>query len=478
MTRLKLGKHGGGKTKGGLVNSGPVKDRLVKDRLVNGGLINGGLINGGLVNDRLVNGGLVNVDQINGKQSNDAALDDSQLRKKFRWAIFCKVIDNFGDAGVCWRLAQQLAGQYGFKVDLFIDQVNIIGPFGRYTGYEAYDASELQVQPWPNAGDADPVTNKALHPLSLTPSQTQTQLSTAHFQSKLPADYDVIVAAFASVLPASWLDLMAGRRERSWFNLEYLSAEPWVAQCHLLNSIKPISGACETFFFPGFETGTGGLLREPWIKTRELAPVVTENAKNVNNLTISIFCYENAPVQQLLDQLEGRTVTIKLASSGWTFSPVLSVNTTLTVENLPFLSQDEYDQLLARCDLNFVRGEDSLVRAIWAAKPFVWQLYEQDENAHIVKLEAFLATYCAPSNNELKTLITSIFCWWNQIEVADQKLTAELSAFSINNAVHQLPAWALHAAKLCDALGQKQDLCSALVDSSGIIEGFANRIND
>ena len=65
----------------------------------------------------------------------------------------------------------------------------------------------------------------------------------------------------------------------------------------------------------------------------------------------------------------------------------------LTVEILPFLSQVAYDGLLRDCDINFVRGEDSWVRAIWAGKPFIWQPYFQDENTHIKKLNAFLALF-------------------------------------------------------------------------------------
>jgi len=62
---------------------------------------------------------------------------------------------------------------------------------------------------------------------------------------------------------------------------------------------------------------------------------------------------------------------------------------------LPFLPQQRYDELLWACDLNFVRGEDSFVRTQWAAKPFIWQIYPQAENAHLVKLEAFLGRHPA-----------------------------------------------------------------------------------
>ena len=64
---------------------------------------------------------------------------------------------------------------------------------------------------------------------------------------------------------------------------------------------------------------------------------------------------------------------------------------------LPFMSQLDFDHLLWACDINFVRGEDSLVRAIWASKPFVWQIYPQDDGAHAPKLEAFMQAVQLPA---------------------------------------------------------------------------------
>ena len=62
------------------------------------------------------------------------------------------------------------------------------------------------------------------------------------------------------------------------------------------------------------------------------------------------------------------------------------------------LTQHDFDHLLWACDLNFVRGEDSLVRALWAGQPFVWQIYPQHDDAHHAKLEAFLDWLEAPAS--------------------------------------------------------------------------------
>jgi len=69
----------------------------------------------------------------------------------------------------------------------------------------------------------------------------------------------------------------------------------------------------------------------------------------------------------------------------------------LRISHLPWVSQVEFDVLLAQHDLNFVRGEDSLVRALWAGQPFVWQIYPQGDGVHHAKLTAFLGALGAPA---------------------------------------------------------------------------------
>jgi len=73
----------------------------------------------------------------------------------------------------------------------------------------------------------------------------------------------------------------------------------------------------------------------------------------------------------------------------------------IKIVKLPFFTYDKYEELLALCDFNLVRGEDSFVRALLLGKPFLWHIYPQDENTHIKKLESFLEKYC-PNNKGLK----------------------------------------------------------------------------
>ena len=85
----------------------------------------------------------------------------------------------------------------------------------------------------------------------------------------------------------------------------------------------------------------------------------------------------------------------------------------LTLVRIPFLSQEDYDRLLWRCDINFVRGEDSFVRAQWAARPFVWQPYAQADNTHRLKLEAFLERYAERLPSDADTGLRAFGSAWN-----------------------------------------------------------------
>lgn len=321
------------------------------------------------------------------------------------WDIFCAVVDNYGDIGTCWRLARQLAGEHELRVRLWVDDLQT---FARLCPSIDTSAAEQQVgsveirhwtKPFPNSEAAD-----------------------------------VVIEAFACELPEAYLHAMAGRAAAPvWINLEYLSAETWVEDCHLLPSPHPKFPLIKHFFFPGFTAGTGGLIRERQLLAERAAfdgasvaefwssldlPAIATglNAEGREadmpfdaidrELRVSLFCYDNTALPELLRSLSVGPVPVRVlalpcpavARIGSWFGAELSPGTplqrgALTVQAVPFLPQPTYDRLLWACDVNFVRGEDSFVRAQWAQQPFVWQIYPQDESAHRVKLDAFLTRY-------------------------------------------------------------------------------------
>ncbi len=327
--------------------------------------------------------------------------------------IFCAVIDNYGDAGVCWRLARQLAMEQGWHVRLWIDDptpIDLLAP----------DQNTVEIRKW--AGDF----------AGVTPAQ-------------------VVIEAFACELPALYVGSMAGQPKLPvWINLEYLSAEDWVAGCHGLPSPQP--PLVKHFFFPGFVPGAGGLIRE---RNFAVPPAPSFDGA----LEISLFCYENPQLPALLDcWRDGNQTIVCHVAYGlphrqvetWLGEPFPTGVTVrrgnLDLHALPFLPQTEYDALLARCQLNFVRGEDSFVRAQWAERPFVWQAYPQAENAHFAKLDAFLNRY---TDN---LAVRSFFHAWN----GDGPLNwAEFSA--------TLPAQAAHAPGWASQISVHGDLATNLV---------------
>ena len=86
----------------------------------------------------------------------------------------------------------------------------------------------------------------------------------------------------------------------------------------------------------------------------------------------------------------------------------------VTLRTLPFMPQDDYDKLLTLCDVNFVRGEDSFLRAQWAGKPFIWHIYPQADEAHWPKLEAFLDFYLASLDVKSQARVRYAWHHWNR----------------------------------------------------------------
>jgi uncharacterized repeat protein (TIGR03837 family) len=124
---------------------------------------------------------------------------------------------------------------------------------------------------------------------------------------------------------------------------------------------------------------------------------------------ISLFCYEPPALPALLLSLsEGghparllvtpgrptQAVAQAVRALGWASAG----HGALQLHALPALPQAGFDELLWASDLNFVRGEDSLVRALWAGQPFIWHIYPQDDGAHGAKLDAFLDWLQAPDD--------------------------------------------------------------------------------
>lgn len=318
----------------------------------------------------------------------------------FDWDIFCCVVDNFGDIGVTWRLARQLEQEGHGKVRLWVDDL----------------ASFARICP-----GLDPAQE----------AQWQQGIHIQHWRPNLPPSVlpaRVVIEAFACELPAAFAHAMAGQTPPPcWINLEYLSAEAWVEDCHGLASPQRVGNRSldKYFFFPGFTARTGGLLcergliaaREQWQQDEVGLAAYWAGLglppQAENELRVSLFTYESAALKSLVQSWsQGPTPVTLLLPMGRSLHDVLcgaglerAIATAnagdllhsgnLRIKLLPMTDQAGYDRLLWSCDLNLVRGEDSFVRAQWAARPFLWHIYPQEEGAHLIKLDDFLAHYLA-----------------------------------------------------------------------------------
>ena len=333
------------------------------------------------------------------------------------WDIFCRVIDNYGDLGVCWRVSADLARR-GHSVRLWVDDASALQWMAPGALQGAWPG--VQVLRWEQTLDAETLS-------TLKPADVWIEA----FGCEIAPEFIAVHAHSTSATSLNGINFPV------WINLEYLSAEAYVKRTHTLPSPVmrgPAAGHTKYFFYPGFTTGTGGLLREPGLMDAHQRFADTDFKRSwlalhgvdwKGEFLVALFCYEPAPLAALLRQwaAEDRCTRL-LVSAGRATQAVQAALTalgrqaeggsSLQITYLPTLNQTEFDQLLWCCDLNCVRGEDSLVRAIWAGKPLVWHIYPQDDEAHHAKLWAFLEVLKAPPS------LAKFYAVWNGIEVMPQ----------------------------------------------------------
>ncbi|MDO5056070.1 MAG: elongation factor P maturation arginine rhamnosyltransferase EarP [Lautropia sp.] len=315
-----------------------------------------------------------------------------------RWHLLCRVIDNFGDVGVLWRLARQLHDEHGLLIDFFIDQPEAL------TGMA------------PSARPGHAHAGIHLHRLDeAAPVGKGAAVVVAGFQARLPEQ--ARAALRQQVQPPLLVQL------------DYLSAEDWIDSCHRLPSLHP-DGLREHFFCPGFSPASGGLLLErDLLAQRDAFQADPDTARQwlaahgvhvrPGEQLVSVLAYPAAPLPALVAGwlacpgtpplhllLPGAGIRSPMGA-GQPGATCTAPDTQphqaalralaaghdgrLRVSTLPFLAQPDFDRLLWSCDLNLVRGEDSWLRALWAGRPWLWQAYPQAGQAHHDKLAAFLA---------------------------------------------------------------------------------------
>lgn len=360
--------------------------------------------------------------------------------------LFCRVVDNLGDIGVCWRLARCLARDHGWQVRLWVDVPDALAHIKPRGG----DEPHIAVMRW--TGDT---------PVGCVPAP-------------------MVIEAFACALPQTFVAAMAALDlVPRWINLEYLSAETWVEGCHRLPSRDSATGLPKHFFFPGFTARTGGLLRERGLLARRdawRADAMLQRdtferlgmQPRTDALQMSLFSYESAAVATLVEALstwsqpvqlwvpEGRVLARLSDALGQPVSAGLrAIVGNLEVAVLRFMDQDDYDALLWHCDVNAVRGEDSFVRAQWAGRPMLWHIYAQEEGAHLAKLDAFLGRCTEGLDAGVAARLRDLHRGWNGV--------AAVRAEDWHALLEDLPLLTPHAQRWATRLSGMEDLATQLV---------------
>lgn len=276
--------------------------------------------------------------------------------------IFCDVIDNYGDAGVCLRLGRDICKK-NIKVNLYCNDLKTIK---KIIQKEDLENDYLKISEWPT--------------------------SDYNLEFK-----DTVIQAFSVRLP-EFIYSYIRKNKILVINLEYLTAESFADDCHKLPSYS--DGIESFFFFPGFTEKTGGLVIEDNLLNK------IKNQNNMDhNCYVTLFSYENTKIAYFLNQLSDLSNIKKMRITVFLFEgkPLdninkllklnLKVGNTYIKNNLIFkvslmVDQDQYDSLLVGSYINLVRGEDSIVRAMLTGRPFLWNIYPQDENAHLDKINA------------------------------------------------------------------------------------------
>ena len=365
------------------------------------------------------------------------------------WDLFCQVIDNFGDIGVAWRLARQLVAEHGCSVRLFVDDLNTFAAI----------CPELDPQ---------------------TPVQCVAGVEVLQWvRQSTVAPAAVVIELFGCHLDPLYRERIGP--QQVWFNLEYLSAEDWIEGCHLLPSPQP-GGAHKRFFYPGFTPDSGGLLRESdllarrdaWLadpdRQTELRRQLGLPPRRSGDFEVLLFCYPAPQLPGWLQALADHPLPTRLlvcpgaarpALEAWLGRPLLPGQPvqrgSLQLCGLPLVAQPRFDALLWLADFCIVRGEDSFVRAQWAARPLLWHIYPQHDDAHLIKLDAFLDRYLPGLEPAARDALRALWQGWNRGQDCVQ-------AWDTCRAL--LPQLQQQARSWCAGLSRQTDLASQLVDAA------------
>ena len=308
--------------------------------------------------------------------------------------ILCRVVDNYGDIGFVYRLARELSSLSSIEktqLRLIVSDLKSFNamalPPGISTSLAVQNYNGWKVIDWNACAEGK-----------------------YEFTEQPPK---IILECFQCGRP-EWLDeiLFSAQTTQTVqiVNVEYLTAEDWADDFHLLKSGTRSALVKKINFMPGFTKKTGGLVLDKNFvscvhsKTAALECLKKYASKktvalieDTNLFRVIAFSYERnfeneARALSEFAKNSGRKVQVLLAPGlgNAPFKKAAAAFKNISVYDLEYLPQLAWDALLTLADFSFIRGEDSFSRACLSGIPFVWHAYPQEEEFQLVKADAVL----------------------------------------------------------------------------------------
>ncbi len=301
-------------------------------------------------------------------------------------SIFCNIIDNFGDIGVCYRLARNLcmfAPEY--QVNLYVNDLKVFAKI----------APQINI-------------NLTEQSLNFMYAKKKLTIKIIYWEKDITYDQaSCVINTFACNLPEKYQEYMP--LDITWIQLDYLATEEWADEFNGLHAY--IKQHKRYFISPGFSCRTAGLLHKDFNISNKI------ELNLLNKTKFFIFAYINDALINTLKILSNiNEVQVYMPDSVFNNIPMEYQD---RIKSLNFCPQEEFDQLLQNFDILWLRGEDSFIRGQLSCKPLIWQAYPQNNNAQNDKINGFLEIYNQHFTNEHKNLVVNL---WQQINDTSQNI--------------------------------------------------------
>lgn len=236
--------------------------------------------------------------------------------------IFCKVIDNYGDAGYTLRCIYSLRKFY--NIFLYTDYPEL------FMKLKPSDDYSLNIFNWNDV--------------------------------KKYAPSEFVIGMFQHIPSENFINEI-NLKSLYYIMIDYFTPEKWAEES---NNTAGYSGKIKIpvkFFVPGIYSKTAGI--NSYVHEKNTDEKVFNNIYLYNPEKIKDYIRKD--VKNILWGKECPGIT-----------------------KMPFMSQDYFDAYLKNSEINWIRGEDSFQLALHSGKIFFWQAYEQENNIHMKKVNAFL----------------------------------------------------------------------------------------